>query len=106
MRNLTNMEILTVAGGRKKVITVVKATYWSPSCTETCDPTGFIGNLCNGQSYCDFPVDNHMCGDPCIGQTKYLDVYYRCKDISKSVQVQGAIGVKAILSCMNCTTSG
>ena len=37
-----------------------------------------VKQLCDGKSICKLHADNSVFGDPCINETKYLELYYTC----------------------------
>ncbi|CBY13729.1 unnamed protein product [Oikopleura dioica] len=46
------------------------------------DAKAVIEGRCNGQRACALAFGNGFVGDPCVGTTKYLEVYYRCVKIA------------------------
>jgi len=61
-----------------------------------------VQNRCEGKSSCVVSASNRVFGDPCFGTTKYLRVWYVCKDcepMSNKLIVEGSILVNNAEEC-------
>lgn len=87
MQILINDELnLVVGGAGNETITVVSAVY---KCSHnSCDATGVVSKMCNGVETCSVLAADGLCGDPCPGETKYLEVWYKCQTTAKSTMVE------------------
>ena len=77
-----------------KVITVKRGMYgrnglnhcwgnfWHTTHCDTKTAKQRLEKYCNGKNECHFKVDNGFFGDPCGGQTKYLEYEYDCGKFS------------------------